>query len=336
VLAVDEFDRPVTGLSAQDFTLLDNGQPQTLATFRAVNGDQRIAPPRIMLVLDALNSNSRSIGFEIKEIGKYLESNRGRLTYPTSIASLTASGFNSSRPSIDGSALSRESKTLLKDIHPYECKGSSDQLANSQPLWGHGNTNYGLTLEKINDGNCLNDRFTLSLTALSNLAAAQVNVPGRVIVIWIGPGWPLLTGPEFHTDTAEIRLNFFDHFVLLSRTLREAQVTLDAVSSPDLLRKPELQSVQLKSFAEGPHTEEEARASDFALQAIATQSGGRITESNSIADQIARSVADVQTYYALSFDSLPSSKPDEYHSLQVKANKPGVRVFTNTLYYGEP
>jgi VWFA-related protein len=336
VLAVDEFNRPVTGLSAQDFVLFDNGQPQELASFREVNGDQGIAPPHIMLILDAVNNNSRSIAFEIKEIGKYLGSNQGRLKFPTSIATLTPSGFDSSRTSIDGSVLSQESKTLFKDIHPYECKSSSDDVANAQPLSGHGNSNIGLSVEKINDGNCLNERFTLSVTALNDLAAAQKNAPGRVIVIWIGPGWPLLSGPEFHPDTAEIQANFFDHIAQLSRTLREAQVTVDAVSTPDLLRKPELQNVQVKSLAEGPHTEDQATASDMALQAIATQSGGRILKSNNIADQIARCVADVQTYYALSFDSLPSSKPDEYHSLQVKVNKPGIRVFTNTLYYAEP
>ena len=135
--------------------------------------------------------------------------------------------------------------------------------AGALPLSGHGNTNIGLSVEKINDGNCLNDRFTLSVTALNDLATAQKNVPGRAIAIWIGPGWPLLAGPEFHPDTPATKANFFDHTAQLSRTLREAQVTVDAVSSPDMFRKPELSSIQVKSFAEGPHTEEQATASDL-------------------------------------------------------------------------
>jgi VWFA-related protein len=336
VLAVDEFSTPVTGLKPQDFVLMDNGQPQELASFREVNGDQGIAPPHVVLILDAVNNTSRSIAFEIKEIGKYLGSNQGRLMYQTSIATFTPSGFRASRTSIDGSVLLQESRTLFKDIHPYECKSSSDDAAPAYPASAHGDKNIGFSVEKIDDGDCLNERFTLTLTALNDLATAQKNVLGRVIVIWVGPGWPLLTGPEFHPDTAEIKANFFDHIVQLSRTLREAQVTVDAVYSPDMFRKPELQSVHVKSFAEGPLTEKQATASDLALQAIATQSGGRILESKSIAAQIARCVADVQTYYALSFDSIPSSKPDEYHSVQVEVKKPGVKVFTNSLYYGEP
>lgn len=336
VLAVDESNTQVTGLKSQDFVLLDNGQPHELASFQEVRAGQGIAPPHVILILDAVNNTSRSIAFEVKEIGEYLGSNQERLLYPTSIAALTASGLKTSRTTIDRSVLSKESRTLFKDIHPYECKSSPDDGAHAFPLSGHGDKNIGLSVERISDGDCLNERFILSWTALSDLTTAQKNFPGRAIVIWIGPGWPLLKGPEFHPDTAEIKANFFDHVVQLSRTLREAQVTVDAVYSPDMFRKSELQSVQVKSLAEGPLTEKQTTASDLALQAIAIQSGGRILESKSIAAQIARCIADVQTYYVLSFDSIPSSEPDEYHSVQVKANKPGVKVFTNTLYYGEP
>ena len=195
VLAVDDFNMPVTGLKAQDFLLLDNGQPQEFATFRAVNADRSIAPPHVVIILDALNNSRISIEFQIKEIDKYLGSNQQRLIYPTSIATLTTSGFNSTHPSIDASALLLESQSLLKDIHPYQCKSSSDEAANAQPLSGNGNANFGLSFDKISDTDCLNERFTVSLTALSDFAVEQKNVLGRVIVIWIGPGWPLLTAP---------------------------------------------------------------------------------------------------------------------------------------------
>ena len=336
VLAVDDSNAPATGLKPQDFVLMDNGHPQQLASFSEVNGEQGVAQPHFILILDAVNNTSRSIAFEIKEIGKYLTSSPGRLIYPTSIATLTSSGIKTSQPSVDRSALFDESKTLFKNIRPYECKSALDDAAHAPPLSGHGDKNIGISIQKTDDGNCLNQKFTLSVNALSDLASAQKNVPGRVILIWIGPGWPLLTGPEFHPDTAEIKANFFDHIVQLSRTLREAQVTVDAVSSPDMFRKPELQSGPGKSLAEGPLTEKQATASDLSLPAIATQSGDRVFESKNIAAQIARCVADVQAYYALSFDSVPSSDPDEYHSLQVKVNKPGVTVFTNSLYYAEP
>jgi hypothetical protein len=47
-------------------------------------------------------------------------------------------------------------------------------------------------------------------------------------------------------------------------------------------------------------------------------------------------IADAGSYYALSFDSAPGGNPDEYRSLQVKVNKPGLTAGTNTAYYAQP
>lgn len=105
VLAVDALNHPATGLKAVDFSLMDNGQPQALASFRAVTGGHSVAPPRVLLILDGVNNTARSINYEIREIGKYLSSNQGRLPYPTSIAVLTTSGLRVSGASGDGSEL---------------------------------------------------------------------------------------------------------------------------------------------------------------------------------------------------------------------------------------
>lgn len=334
VVIVDESDRQVGGLNPNDFTLTDNRQPQKLTSFREVNGSKGIAPANIMLLLDAVNNTSRSIAYEIGEIDRFLGLNQGHLTFPTSLAVLTSSGVRVSQSSLSGAKLSRESRTLFKNIQPYTCENS--QETSPFPASGHGDKNIGFSVEKVNDGDCLNKKFVLSLTQLRDLALAQQNTPGRVILIWIGPGWPQLTGPEFQRDTPEIKQNFFDHIVELSRILREAQVTVDAVYSPDMFPKTEGGSMREGPLDEGVPTEDQATASSLALAVIAKQSGGRVLEGRNIAEYIAKCSADAQTYYALSFDSVPSSKPDEYHSLRVQVNRPGVRVFTTASYYGEP
>lgn len=336
VLAVDESGSPVTGLKPQDFVLMDNGRPQKVASFSEVNGDRGIAPPHVFLVLDAVNNTGRSIEFEVKQIDEFLRMNQGHLLYPTSIAILTRFGLRATGRSTDGSILLQESRDLFKDIPHYECDSLSDEATDALAPTGHGDDTIGVSIQKINDGNCLNDKFTLSLTSLYKLALKQTDVPGRVVVVWIGPGWPLLSGPEFHPDTAEIKTNFFDYVVQLSRTLREAQVTVDAVYSPDMFRKSELRGLPLRSFAEGPRRQEQATASDLALPAIATQSGGRVLMSKDLAAQITRCIGDLRSYYVLSFDYVPSATPDDYHSVHVTTRVPGVQILTNTLFYGEP
>ena len=47
------------------------------------------------------------------------------------------------------------------------------------------------------------DRMTLSLNALRSLTAAEEQTPGRKLVLWVSPGWPLLSGPEIDLDEPE-------------------------------------------------------------------------------------------------------------------------------------
>jgi len=336
VVVTDASGHPASGLKPEDFTLFDNQKQQELASFRAVNGAEGAAPTNVVLVLDTVNSTPRSLAFEIKEIQKYLRQSEGNLSNPTSLAVLTGSGIRFSQATIDGEALWQQSKELVKDIQTYTCTAKEVNAVASLPLVGHGGTGAGGWIEKVNDGACLSERFTLSLNGLSALVAAKKDLPGRAIFIWIGPGWPKLWGAEFQADSPAIRHNHFRHLVELSNSLREAQVTLDAVSSPDLFHTAELTSVR-KDISEGVRTESRIAASSLALETLARHSGGQVmTTGKDIAGYIAASVVDATVYYALSFDFAPAPEPDEFHALQVTVNSPGVKVRTNREYYAEP
>jgi hypothetical protein len=54
-------------------------------------------------------------------------------------------------------------------------------------------------------GNCENRRFRLSIEQLNHFAKQQADTSGRELLIWIGPGWPELSGPEFRPDTPASR-----------------------------------------------------------------------------------------------------------------------------------
>jgi hypothetical protein len=58
-------------------------------------------------------------------------------------------------------------------------------------------------------------------------------------------------------------------------------------------------------------------------------------KSKNIPAGIAACIADAENYYGLSFDSAPAAEPDEYHSLEVKVDDPGLKVRTNTAFYAE-
>jgi VWFA-related protein len=334
VFVADASGNPVTGLKEEDFTLLDNQEPQKIASFKAVNDSAAVTPAHVLLVLDSVNNSASTMAYVRKELEQFLGQNQGSLPYPVTLVRLTDYGIISGQPSRDGRALIGELKMLPNDVHVIKRDQESPP---SVATLGHRfdpTKSISLPDPAVED---LNQRFHLSVPAAAGLAADQENVPGRAILIWIGAGWPLLSGPKFLPDTLETKRNFFQYIAGLSTALREAQVTLDAVSSPRILRDAGLQENYYQAFLDGVLTVDQANAGNMALPVLAYQSGGQVLEgSNDLAADIDKCIADAGSYYVLSFDSTPAAKPDEYRPLQVKVNKPGLTVRTNTAYYAQP
>jgi VWFA-related protein len=336
----DASGKPVAGLNQGDFTLLDNGQPRTLTSFREMKGSQGTAPVRVMLMLDAVNNSPRDIAADRKGIEQFLKRSPPSLVYPTSIALLSGSGATIGRPSQDRDALIGELRAVAGHAHIFDCPdGGSDAGQDSPPTTSGARDLSGLVIAPQADrtGSCLNLRFTLSVSALNRLATEQEDAPGRVILIWFGRGWPLLRQHEFLPDTTAIKQNLFDNLVEVTNVLRTAQLTLDAVFSPDLFRTIELRSDHDNTFFDGVPNENEVTASSLGLQVLAHQSGGLVlTESKDLAGEIAKCVADAESYYTLSFDSSPATGPGEFHAIHAEVNRPGLTVRTNKAYYAQP
>jgi hypothetical protein len=77
----DPGGKPAHGLKAEDFSLLDEGQSQKIANFRAVD-DGASARAHVLIVVDSLNNSSRGLAYEHKEIETFLRSGGKTLRYP--------------------------------------------------------------------------------------------------------------------------------------------------------------------------------------------------------------------------------------------------------------
>jgi hypothetical protein len=86
VVVTDKSGKPISGLGATDFTLLDNGQAEKILSFQGFDGvaAKPDPPVEIILLIDTLNMPADLALHELGEVGKFLRQNRGQLSQPTS------------------------------------------------------------------------------------------------------------------------------------------------------------------------------------------------------------------------------------------------------------
>jgi VWFA-related protein len=329
----DQSGKPVTGLTAADFTLLEDEKLRKITSVKMVAGETASAPTHVILVLDGVNNSSRNIASDRREMEKFLREHRD-LSYPTSIAVLSDTGMRTGKQSQDGNVLLEELRGLGENLHPIGCADDASPDESFRAVWMPGVVSTPSSGHQLT---CLNRRFVESVSALERLAEEQTNTPGRAILIWIGPGWPLLHEKQFRPDDASLKQNLFAHLVLVSKGLREGQVTLDLLLPASKFRQAELLNDHETALWNGVSTEDEVTAGNLGLQELAHQSGGQVLiESKDLPAGIAACIADADAYYVLSFDSSPTTEPAAYHAIEVRVDRPGVVVRTNTNYYAEP
>jgi VWFA-related protein len=329
VLVTDATGMAIGGLTEEKFSVLEDDRAQQISFFRPAQ------PPHVVLLLDALNSSQRSYAAERRAAEQYLTDGHASLDHGMAIGWLSESG-------IHVNAESRDPKTLLSQIEAasriptWTRPGQETAQVIGAADWDLGNI--PSAIQNANHGwDEKSWRFVVSVNALTTFALQQENVPGRIVVLWLGPGWPLLTGPGFRPDTAETKNRFFDRIADLSNDLRDAQVTLITVASPELLRAADLTSGYYVPFLGAVAAPDQASAANLALPVLAIHSGGQVLDQDSdMATAIANSVARIDSGYSLVFQSSPSRQPDRYRSLQVTVSAPGAVVRTVTGYYAQP
>ena len=297
---------PVANLEQQDFNVFDNKTLQHLTSFQARDGSHD--PIHVIILIDAVNSTYQNIAWDRGEIGKFLRANGGHLSQPTSLALFTDTG-------------TQVQQGFLTD---------GNELATALD-------NFAIGLRNVRRSSQwqASDRFQLSMNALNQLLEHEGSLPGRKMIFWVSPGWPLLSGPGVHLDIKQ-QNQLFSTIVGLSTQLRQNRITLYSVD-PLGASEGVGRTFYYQDFLKGVGKPGQVSIGDLSLQVLATQTGGlALTSSNDIVSQLQKCYADTQAYYELSFDPPPADHRDEYHSLIVQVSKPGLTARTRTGYYAQP
>jgi len=174
------------------------------------------------------------------------------------------------------------------------------------------------------------------MKTLRSIAAVEAPKPGRKMLIWIGPGWPMLEGPGYRATDATQR-SLFNAIVEMTRILREARITMYNIDPLDPESPGMMRTSYYKTFLKGVRSAHETNSGDLSVPVLATHSGGLVLNTaDDLVRQLNRCVAEAKAYYTLGFDRLATEHTDEYHGLEVKVDKPGLKARTNAGYYAEP
>jgi VWFA-related protein len=308
VVVTDKSGKSLSGLDLKDFTLLDNNLPGKILSFHEIDGTaQKVNPPvEVILVIDTVNVGIVSVNTMQEEVDKFLRQNGGHLAQPVSIFVFTNTGGKFlPGPFTDGNALAAQ---LDKAGSPLRTIGRAAGV------------------------NGAIERFQLSIQMLAAIVKSQAKRPGRKLLIWAGPGWPMLNGINI-ANTSKGQQQFFDWIVELSTGLREARISLYSVSGGEAGAS----TFRYEDFLKGVKSVEKANPPNLDLKVLAIQSGGRVLgPNNDVAAQIDSCVEDANAFYTLSFDPTHADRANQYQELKVMVGKPGLTAHTNTGYYNQP
>lgn len=299
--------KPVPDLAQSSFTVLDNGAAEPIQTFRAVTG--QTAPVKILLVIDAVNMDFSRVAYARQQIDTFLRANGGHLAQPTAMAIFTDTqtqlnpGYTT-----DGNALAQSFDQQVIGLRA---------LRRSAGFYGAA------------------ERLDLSLRTTGQLLERATAEPGRKFIVWITPGWPLLSGPEVEFSSHD-QQQLFAQIVAFSNDIRSANVTMYAVDPLGAGEGPG-RTYYFEEFVKGVSKPSQALPGDLGAQVLAVQSGGQFVGSNNdIGVLLRRCFDDASASYEITYQPPPAEKANEYHHIQIRMAEPHMVARALQGYYAQP
>jgi VWFA-related protein len=301
----------VPGLGAADFKLTDNKRAQSLTSVVEAHGMTASADPPVeaMVVLDAVNGDFRAVSNERQMLEKLFKANGGEMPLPTSLMVLREQEMSPrAAPTREGHALLEQLNVIVTGLHTIN----------------RGNAFWGAT-----------ERRQISLQAFGRLAVEAANRPGKKLLIWIGPGWPALASTNVDTTGISPREqeSLFSTITEISNAMWLSHMTVYNIDPSEGSLGGQF---NYENYVKGADSPKRVDNGDLMLPVLAVQSGGAMFYGNDLAGLIARCMADTGIYYTVNYPAPPASHANEYHNIDVKVDKSGLKARTRTVYYSQP
>ena len=325
VTVLDKDRRPVKGLNADDFTILDRGRPQPIVAFSAVDVPPPVSYPAPWMreaPLDVVSNveNRRLVTIVMDDA--YTEVNpdfakRAKAIARNAVDELGPADLGAVVFTFMGRSqnFTSDRSRLLAAVDSYVPKQKRNGEA-PLPCWSRSTFVAGMAPRREGTGTrkCDSDALVTVTEALSNSS------PGRKVVIFISGGRKF----SMERETADLSRLF--------RDLQRANVTVYAFDARGLL-PPGGMSADKQQLPD-PAASGSSFDENESLYTFAANTGGRtVANTNDPQSNVTAVFRESSTYYFIGFRTTADSDSSELHTLEVKINRPGVQVHTRSGYY---
>lgn len=339
VVVTDKQGNPVRNLSSEDFTILEDGKQQTIATFEVpdqhapvsiagegqnASANQKADSPKIgsqpltILVFDALDTKTVDQAYARTEINKYLVARGPTLAQPTALMALEEKRLELLHD------YTNDAKTLERALRQHKAQLPFRLLRSM----GEGNA-YSVT-----DRTDAEQRLLDAMLALREIATANARFAGRKNVVWIGPGFPGLNGLEVWNeagfrDLEQSKVISTEKMNLLSWEQQTLELIWNARIS--------VYTIDPRGLEASPEEAITPTSGDLVFEQIAPLTGGRIIrETNDIDARIAKSVDEGGVYYAIAYYPVNRDWNGKFRRLHVVVRNAELTARTRDGYYAVP
>jgi VWFA-related protein len=334
VVVTNRAGKSVDGLTAQDFRIVEEGQPQRIRSFEpssvhtlpqtaAEAGASAVFDPAqpasfgyapvTILVLDQLNTHFADSSFARNSLRDYLAGQPALLSQPATLLTVYDNHFKLLQP------FTRDRDALLRALAAAPVKFAWKLEIN-------GKTDYGPV-----------ERLDQSLRALEEIAQSYARIPGRKNVVWVGGGFPTIDPSTIDGDDALEVKGALEH---LTDVLLDARVTLYAVDpASNAAGMTEVTDTTQMDFLEAAGDGLSGNFDPFGasedFDRIGPVTGGRVVRGrNDVARQIAAAIDLGAHYYTLAYTpSSASEAAAQFRKIRVLCLRPGLTVSTRGGYY---
>jgi len=370
-LVTDKSGNHITGLKKEDFTVLENGAEQKIATFEEITSDpHRLSRPKnpnefsnsmagetssrriTLLMLDLINTRFVDQVYARKDLLKYLTQSVDQRE-PTALYTLTRSGIHVVHD------FTTDPRVLVAALH--KVKGDSSQMVDSQEdveaITGSASPDGSAgvdpsqvqteaqQLQTMMEDSELNFQsfeqrvaITYTLEGMQQIAQALAGFPGRKSLIWASGGFPFSVSDSTMQlapagrDTLSDVLPLYEHTWQL---VNDAQISLYPVDVKGL-QVVGLPSASVRNPGKNYGRNMTWRNLDTqgSFEVFASMTGGRAYfNSNDLVKGFREAVNDSAQYYMLGYYLDRSKTKSGWRKLAVKVKREHVDVRARSGFF---